>query len=135
MEKTATPVNCSEIEPKRRKIIEKICYEDLGQPIVDAKDLEDLNKVSTVKKSQQVSLAKVERYLHGPVPINQYDIPEDPHFFEEIQLRLNLSTQTWLQRTPQRLLVTSTAAVNALGELSPGGALMRGFQEQSAARK
>lgn len=36
---------------------------------------------------------------------------------------------------PSRALISPAAAVSALGELSPGGALMRGFQEQSIARK
>lgn len=38
-------------------------------------------------------------------------------------------------RNSSQNLVSPAAAVGALGELSPGGALMRGFQEQSLARK
>lgn len=44
-------------------------------------------------------------------------------------------TRQWNSRYPATSLVTPAAAVGALGELSPGGALMRGFQEQSLARK
>lgn len=40
----------------------------------------------------------------------------------------------WNTRQPSSALVSPPAAVGALGELSPGGALMRGFQEQSLAR-
>lgn len=36
---------------------------------------------------------------------------------------------------PNHGLVPPSAAILALGDLSPGGALMRGFQEQSLARK
>lgn len=41
----------------------------------------------------------------------------------------------WSTKHLSNSLVTPAAAVGALGELSPGGALMRGFQEQSLARK
>lgn len=45
-------------------------------------------------------------------------------------------TKQWQTgRQPSSALVSPAAAVGALGELSPGGALMRGFQEQSLARK
>lgn len=40
----------------------------------------------------------------------------------------------WSTKHLSNSLVTPAAAVSALGELSPGGALMRGFQEQSLAR-
>lgn len=42
-------------------------------------------------------------------------------------------TKHWSGRQPSSALVSPAAAVGALGELSPGGALMRGFQEQSLA--
>lgn len=45
-------------------------------------------------------------------------------------------TKQWQSgRQPSSALVSPAAAVGALGELSPGGALMRGFQEQSLARE
>lgn len=40
----------------------------------------------------------------------------------------------WQGRQSINNLVSPAASVGALGELSPGGALMRGFQEQSLAR-
>lgn len=43
-------------------------------------------------------------------------------------------TRQWHGRHSINSLVNPAAAVGALGELSPGGALMRGFQEQSLAR-
>lgn len=42
-------------------------------------------------------------------------------------------TKQWTGRQTQNTLVNPAAAVSALGELSPGGALMRGFQQQSLA--
>lgn len=118
---------------KRQRIIEKIHYEDLGEPLIEAADTTDSSK--KIKKSQQLSLAKEERYLHGPMPITGYDMHEDPRRMEEIQYHLMRATENWNQRTPHKVLVSPTAAVNALGELSPGGALMRGFHEQSVGRK
>lgn len=88
------------------------------------------------KRSSQLNLAKVERYLHGPVPMaHGSDYNEEPMELEATQYHIIQERDTWNTRKPQKVLVSATAAVNALGELSPGGALMRGFQEQSLARK
>lgn len=118
---------------KRQRIIEKIHYEDLGEPLIETADIIDSSK--KFNKSRELSLAKEERYLHGPMPITGYDMHEDPSRMEEIQYHLMRATENWTQRTPHKVLVSPTAAVNALGELSPGGALMRGFHEQSVGRK
>lgn len=60
---------------------------------------------------------------------------EDPQDLNYVQDQILQDTEMWSARTPHKVLVSATSAVNALGELSPGGALMRGFQEQSLARK
>lgn len=76
----------------------------------------------------------MERYLHGPIP----DGTTDSLSSSEASLTakgLLHETKQWNTRYPSNALVTPAAAVGALGELSPGGALMRGFQEQSLARK
>lgn len=75
----------------------------------------------------------MERYLHGPVQgvncdtVNINDI-------NSINRRLQNEIHNWYTRQPSSALVSPAAAVGALGELSPGGTLMRGFQEQSLAR-
>lgn len=52
-----------------------------------------------------------------------------------ISNRILEETKIWNgPRQPVSTLVSPAAAVSALGELSPGGALMRGFQEQSLAQ-
>lgn len=115
------------MEPKTKeaRILAKITYDDLGD------DVQGTNKGPT-----QLNLAKVERYLHGPVPSTYNpDAHEEPREMGSIQYQILHDTDTWNTRTPHKVLVSATAAVNALGELSPGGALMRGFQEQSLARK
>ncbi|XP_067633884.1 general transcription factor IIH subunit 1 [Eurosta solidaginis] len=126
---TATTTGSGEIPAKRQRIIDKIHYEDLGDTLIENTNDSDISK--KVKKPQQLSLAKEERYLHGPMPISGQDMQDDPRRMEDVEHNLMRVTETWTQRTPHKVLVSPTAAVNALGELSPGGALMRGFHEQS----
>lgn len=87
----------------------------------------------------------MERYLHGPVPdatsnsgggTGGYPVkPTELLDLTATHYNIQQEKETWNTRTPHKVLVSATAAVNALGELSPGGGLMRGFQEQSLARK
>lgn len=130
----------SEPKTKQARILEKIQFDDLQE-----------DKISKDREPTQLNLLKLERYLHGPVPISSssslsssasspsslmYDINDDVQLpnMDTVQTMLIESTLNWDTRTPHNLLINSTAAVNALGELSPGGALMRGFQEQTLAR-
>lgn len=137
-QKSILHINSTTTEPKTKKarILEKISYDDLG----------DGGDEPVTKKTAQLNLTKIERYLHGPVPNNlnenETDGSSSKNERNETQLDLNLvqlkilqETDMWNNRTPHKVLVSATAAVNALGELSPGGALMRGFQEQSLARE
>lgn len=126
---TTTSLNSPEKPAKRQRIIDKISYEDLGDPQVD--QAVTSSSLEAKRKAQTVHLSKVERYLHGPMPSTGYEMQEDPRHMEDIQYQLLRATENWNQRVPHKVLVSSTAAVNALGELSPGGALMRGFHEQS----
>lgn len=112
---------------KRARINEKIRYDDLehnGEAI-------EMNGSSAT--ASELNLVKVDRYLHGPLPTVPIiiDAMEELNDIETTQTLVMKSTETWSARTPQKVLVNPKAAVNALGELSPGGALMRGFQEQS----
>lgn len=123
------------VEPniKRARILEKIHYDDLEDDSDSSKDAKQLN------------LTKIERYLHGPVPStvggvgnsSGYHDPQSDyglHDLESVNGYIVQNTSSWNNRTPHKMLVSATAAVGALGELSPGGALMRGFQEQSLAQ-
>lgn len=120
---TTTSINSLQPKSKKARITEKITYEDLSDDVAAKKVLPQLN------------LTKIERYLHGPVPITNTETTEEPQNLELVQLQIFQDTDNWNTRTPHKVLVSATSAVNALGELSPGGALMRGFQEQSLARK
>ncbi|XP_055621631.1 general transcription factor IIH subunit 1 [Toxorhynchites rutilus septentrionalis] len=120
------------VEPsiKRARILEKIHYDDL-------EDDSDSSKAPKL-----LNLTRIERYLHGPVPSTGvsssgfHDTQTDNglHDLDSVNAYILQSTSSWNNRTPHKVLVNATAAVNALGELSPGGALMRGFQEQSLAQ-
>ena len=81
----------------------------------------------------------VDRYLHGPVPGYSNTEPTS----EELLITLNQlkkEASGWLtgNSIPRQLatsLVSPAAAVSALGELTPGGSLMKGFREESLGRK
>ncbi|KAB0799219.1 hypothetical protein PPYR_07099 [Photinus pyralis] len=108
---------------KKIRIQEKITYEDLDSS----------NDTSNASKSI-LNLSKVERYLHGPMPGSnaEYLSVNDASSINRNILNECKQWQGGRQQTSN--LVSPAAAVGALGELSPGGALMRGFQEQSLAQ-
>ncbi|KFB46458.1 AGAP011110-PA-like protein [Anopheles sinensis] len=127
------------VEPtiKRARIQAKITYDDL-----EGDDDEQ-------RRVKQLNLTKIERYLHGPVPAaggGGGALGHDPmqsgkeggagllDFDTTNSMILEAANGSWANRTPHKLLVSPAAAVSALGDLSPGGALMRGFQEQSLAQ-
>ncbi|XP_017133170.1 general transcription factor IIH subunit 1 [Drosophila elegans] len=127
---SADQVDKDEPQSKKQRLMEKIHYEDLGEPLMEGDD--DAAHGDKVTKSKQFELSKVERYLNGPVQNSMYDSHNDPMSLEEVQYKLVRNSESWLNRNVQRTFICSKAAVNALGELSPGGSMMRGFQEQSA---
>uniref|UniRef100_A0A182T338 General transcription factor IIH subunit 1 n=1 Tax=Anopheles maculatus TaxID=74869 RepID=A0A182T338_9DIPT len=126
------------VEPtiKRARIQAKITYDDLE------------GEEDERTRVKQLNLTKIERYLHGPVPAaasgtGGHDSSHSSSQRSEVGLHdfdtthamiLEAANGTWSNRTPHKLLVSPAAAVSALGDLSPGGALMRGFQEQSLAQ-
>ncbi|EDW02688.1 general transcription factor IIH subunit 1 [Drosophila grimshawi] len=124
-----TPVSEQDVPPtKRRRVMEKIRYEDLGNPQSESDD----DAPQSSNKAKHFELSKVERYLNGPLQNQMYENHSDSLAFEYVQYKLVRNSESWLDRSAQRNVICSKAAVNALGELSPGGSLMRGFQEQSA---
>ncbi|KPJ03502.1 General transcription factor IIH subunit 1 [Papilio xuthus] len=111
-EKRPAEDKCS-TEPleKKKRILEKIHYEDL----------EDSNKNA---ETQELKLSKVERYLLGPSSqMSQTVNTTNPPPLSA----LASVCQAWSggQQCLRPVRVGAGAAVGALGELSPGGALMR----------
>ncbi|KAH8410949.1 hypothetical protein KR222_000826 [Zaprionus bogoriensis] len=113
---------------KKQRLIEKIHYEDLGDPLIES----EVDAPQSLNKAKQFELSKVERYLNGPLQNHMYENHNDALSLDDVQYKLVRNSESWLDRSAQRNVICSKAAVNALGELSPGGSLMRGFQEQSA---
>lgn len=110
------------------RIQEKLIYDDL-----------DATHDTNSNSSAPLNLNHVDRYLHGPVPGYSNTEPTS----EELLITLNQlkkETSGWLtgNSIPRQLatsLVSPAAAVSALGELTPGGSLMKGFREESLGRK
>ncbi|XP_041982883.1 general transcription factor IIH subunit 1 [Aricia agestis] len=112
----------SESEPvnKKQRILEKIHYEDLGDKDTDTK--------------QDLKLSKVERYLLGPasqVSQSSASTSNPPPLSALVSI-----CQAWSggQQCSRPARVSAAAAVAALGELSPGGALMRHHHAASMAQ-
>jgi transcription initiation factor TFIIH subunit 1 len=107
---------------KKKRIQSKITYDDL-----------DAAGSSTGVSGPSLTLSKVERYLHGPMPDTNIE-QLNPNETSAVLRSVVHETKQWQVRHSSSSLVSPAAAVGALGELSPGGALMRGFQEQSLAQ-
>ncbi|XP_059486526.1 general transcription factor IIH subunit 1 [Neocloeon triangulifer] len=107
---------------KKRRIQEKLSYDDL----------ED----SSEKITACLNLSKVERYLHGPItdPVNNSEAPAERVSLTVLR-ELIKALQTPLGSSHQNpaALITPAQAINAIGELTPGGSLMKGFQHEAIA--
>lgn len=84
-------------------------------------------------------MTHIDRYLHGPVPGYGNTEPTSEELFMTLN-HVRREANGWLtgNSMPRQLataLVSPAAAVSALGELTPGGSLMKGFREESLGRK
>ncbi|XP_015123540.1 general transcription factor IIH subunit 1 [Diachasma alloeum] len=115
-------VNEDEPKTKKLRIQEKLVYDDL-----------DSSRDSAVVSSAPLNLTHVDRYLHGPVS----GTGANEATTEELQAtlgQLKREAHYWVNGNSlprQTSLVSPAAAVSALGELTPGGALMKGFREDN----
>lgn len=112
---------------KKQKIIEKIHYDDLGS---QQNEFENVEKNSSEKG---LNLEKLEKHLFGSSSDNNKNSRnfERKQSIEIADQSIRNLTRDWNQRTTHRQLINPTTAVNALGELSPGGILMRGYHNLS----
>lgn len=124
---------------KVARIMEKIRYDDLlGLDEDSQTGGGDSDKNGKGQGQGQLNLAKIERYGSVSATFDMNNGRGNEASLMDLKTtQANISglTDSWAMRTPHKALVSATAAVNALGELSPGGSLMRGFHEQSLARK
>ncbi|XP_035452619.1 general transcription factor IIH subunit 1 [Spodoptera frugiperda] len=120
-EKRTAEDSSTEAPDKKKRILEKIHYEDLE----DKPGNED---------AQELKLSKIERYLLGPSSQSQQT---HTHTHNAPPLSaLSSICQAWSsgQQCQRPVRVSASACVGALGELSPGGALMRHHQAASMAQ-
>ncbi|KAF6200279.1 hypothetical protein GE061_006582 [Apolygus lucorum] len=109
---------------RKRRIHDKITYDDL-------------ENTETSAPVVKLNLTKVERYLQGPVssedatvqPVTESDLP----LLAQALVRLKDEVANYPLHSSNHMLVAPAIAVNALGELTPGGALMRAHHDDSLA--
>lgn len=92
-----------------------------------------------MNKETPLHLSHVDRYLHGPIPGYGNTEPTSEELLITLS-QLKKEASGWLYgnmlpRQAATSLVSPAAAVSALGELTPGGSLMKGFREESLGRK
>ncbi|KAJ8678760.1 hypothetical protein QAD02_014547 [Eretmocerus hayati] len=110
---------------KKRRIQEKLVYEDLDSKC----------DVQT-STGPPLVLTQVDRYLHGPVSSADVNDESPVEQIKSVAGQLMKELDRWasagyLPRQNSTSLVSPAAAVSALGELTPGGSLMKGFREDS----
>ncbi|CAB3374326.1 Hypothetical predicted protein [Cloeon dipterum] len=107
---------------KKRRIQEKLTYDDLES--------------SSSNVAACLNLSRVDRYLHGPITDtnSSTDVPAEKVSSSVMRelIRLMESPLGSSHRNPAAL-ITPALAINAVGELSPGGSLMKGFQHEASA--
>ncbi|CAB3233751.1 unnamed protein product [Arctia plantaginis] len=106
---------------KKKRILEKIHYEDLENS-------------SANEDNQELKLSKIERYLLGPSTQSHQAHAQTSN--PPPLSALASICQAWSsgQQCARPVRVSAGAAVGALGELSPGGALMRHHHAASMAQ-
>ncbi|KAK9508656.1 hypothetical protein O3M35_006165 [Rhynocoris fuscipes] len=111
---------------KKKKIQEKLIYEDLEE-----------GEVTKAPAPLKLNLSKVERYLQGPSTSDDSGsgtIEIDPHSLRDISRRQKEDARSWPLHSDNQILVPPSTAVASLGELTPGGALMKAHHDDSLAQ-
>lgn len=102
-------------------------------------DLEGSDE-QTLNNGAPLTLTHIDRYLQGPTQdasvLCDLSVGELQHSW----MQLKRESNSWISgnhipRQPTSSLVSPAAAVSALGELTPGGVLMKGFREDSLGRE
>jgi transcription initiation factor TFIIH subunit 1 len=125
---TALPEVVAEEDPasmqmaKKQKIAEKIQYDDLG----DAESCEKQNVVTN-----ELNLEKLEKHLFGTDQIKMPQKNSKGYSLDMVDQTVRRLANEWNQRTTHKQLIHPAMAVQALGELSPGGALMSGYHDHN----
>lgn len=123
-----TPEQLAEQQQKKKqRIIEKIQFDDLG--------FEGSQESSAAAPASSLNLERLERYLYGPTPssnVSSQVVNKSPEYSTDaVDQMLRQCAHEWGPRVPHKQLLNPSHAVQALGELSPGGLLMRGYQDSN----
>lgn len=108
---------------KKQRIAEKIQFDDLGT-IME-------NEESSNGAKNTLNLERLERYLYGPTSSKDKSNRTNESNMEMIDQILKKNSTIWGQRVPHKQLLSANNALNTLSELSPGGTLMRGYQDHN----
>ncbi|KAI8784139.1 general transcription factor IIH subunit 1 [Biomphalaria glabrata] len=112
--------NLDEPQSKKRKIKEKLLYEDLDN--------------TAVAKGVSLRLTNMDRYLHGPTPTTSESLlGYHQNFLSEISTDMavqEIANQVKSWTSSNLKMALGPQALSVLGELSPGGALMSGTSLQ-----
>ena len=100
------------------KLKEKIEFQDLKAPKPPA--------------FQSLELSQVDRYLNGPVPVYKTDKVTSDQLKKSATAMKELSAR-WGHKKSQ--LLDSKLALHLIGELSPGGAMMKSSVSEDTSRK
>ncbi len=100
------------------RIQEKISFEDLQPP--------------PPPPFQRLNLSQVDRYLNGPVPVYKTESITSDQLKRSAGGMKELSAR-WGHKKTQ--LLDPKLALNLLGELSPGGAMMKSSGSEDTSRK
>lgn len=125
----------------KEKLMNRIVYDDLGNPALSnvedkEKERSDRKMFSSLNMSRKIKTAGASRYLRAPMSDSTFEYKEGLRHMDDMNYTLISLTETWKKRNKHCNHLSSTAAVNALGDLSPGGALMRSYHDQQgSARK
>jgi len=103
----------------RKRILEKSSFDDLEAP--------------DNKKPSSLTLSRLERYFTGPTPAASQDyLTQDE--LQKSSVNLQQELRAWTEKRNPAVL-SSSAAVSVLGDLSPGGSMMVGSRQDLLAEQ
>lgn len=98
----------NETQAKKAKLQSKLIYEDL--------------EVGNGPRLPALNLTHLDRYFHGPTPVASSEYMSNDELIQSIQ-NMQAETHSWHPKLTR--LLQGNSAIIALGELSPGGAMMK----------
>lgn len=118
--KPAVVNNCITTSNKKSNL--PVAATNPKKTIVESKTKYDDLSTNIQRNTSSLNLTKVGRYLSGPVPITDSDNMSAEEIIMSVNY-LNSSIHTWNPDLPS--VLTPSSAIVALGELMPGGTLMK----------